>query len=279
MRSSTRQTSSIDSDTRSYLMTRLGADQALSRAEVAKLALYRAAARDASRRRTSRRSSATAPRSRSRISSMRSSGGETKEALRQLAATCRSRHRTVGRRFRRSGGTSRSSTASPRRKPPASASSRRFESLRPRPHFKREKAFVADIAGASARQRLLEALPLIQEAVKRARAQSGSRARLRRAAGARRSRGEGTRAGRPTSAILVTRSPVAAGLKPVYPRGHDVTSGTIMDQRRKRLADLIKERSFRRGNFTLGLGQARATTTSTASRPCCIPKARACSPS
>ena len=30
----------IDSDTRSYLMTRLGADQALSRAEVAKLALF-----------------------------------------------------------------------------------------------------------------------------------------------------------------------------------------------------------------------------------------------
>jgi hypothetical protein len=27
-----------------------------------------------------------------------------------------------------------------------------------------------------------------------------------------------------------------------------------MDQRRKRLADLIKERSFRRGNFTLASG-------------------------
>jgi len=47
-------------------------------------------------------------------------------------------------------------------------------------------------------------------------------------------------------------------LKPVYPREHDVTSGTIMDQRRKRLADLIKERSFRRGNFTLASGKQSA---------------------
>ena len=36
----------IDSDTRDYLMTRLGADQAMSRAEVVKLALY-VAGRDA----------------------------------------------------------------------------------------------------------------------------------------------------------------------------------------------------------------------------------------
>src|SRR6478609_11401380 len=34
--------------------------------------------------------------------------------------------------------------------------------------------------------------------------------------------------------------------------------GTIMDQRRKRLADLIKERSFRRGNFTLASGKQSA---------------------
>ena len=31
-----------------------------------------------------------------------------------------------------------------------------------------------------------------------------------------------------------------------------------MDQRRKRLADLIKERSFRRGNFTLASGKQSA---------------------
>jgi orotate phosphoribosyltransferase len=41
----------------------------------------------------------------------------------------------------------------------------------------------------------------------------------------------------------------------VYRRRHDVTSGTIMDQRRQRLADLIKERSFRRGSFTLASGK------------------------
>src|SRR3546814_14103267 len=43
-----------------------------------------------------------------------------------------------------------------------------LRSLRPRPHFKREKAFVADSRRIGA-QRLLEAMPLIQEAVKRAR--------------------------------------------------------------------------------------------------------------
>jgi hypothetical protein len=43
-----------------------------------------------------------------------------------------------------------------------------LRSLRPRPHFKREKAFVADSRRIGA-QRLLESLPLIQEAVKRAR--------------------------------------------------------------------------------------------------------------
>ncbi len=35
----------------------------------------------------------------------------------------------------------------------------------------------------------------------------------------------------------------------MYPPSR-VTLGAIMDQRRKQLADLIKERSFRRGNFT-----------------------------
>ena len=43
-------------------------------------------------------------------------------------------------------------------------------SLRPRPHFKREPVFLAHCRRWGA-QRLLEALPLIQEAVKRSRAQ------------------------------------------------------------------------------------------------------------
>ena len=47
-------------------------------------------------------------------------------------------------------------------------------------------------------------------------------------------------------------------MKPVYPRGHDVTPRMIMDQRRKRLSDLIRERSFRRGNFTLASGKESA---------------------
>jgi hypothetical protein len=42
------------------------------------------------------------------------------------------------------------------------------KSLRPRPHFKRERALIAHSRRLGAR-RLLEALPLIQEAIKRAR--------------------------------------------------------------------------------------------------------------
>ena len=43
-----------------------------------------------------------------------------------------------------------------------------MRSLRPRPHFKRERIFVAHCRRLGA-NRLIEALPLIQEAVKRAR--------------------------------------------------------------------------------------------------------------
>ncbi|MGH6827226.1 orotate phosphoribosyltransferase, partial [Methyloceanibacter sp.] len=57
---------------------------------------------------------------------------------------------------------------------------------------------------------------------------------------------------------------VAAGSKPVYPRVKRFVVRTIMDQRqssldlRGRLFDLIKERSFRRGNFTLASGKESA---------------------
>ncbi len=156
----------IDSDTRAYLMARLGADQAMSRAEVAKLALF-ASGQGRIAPRTSTRSSATAPRSRSRISCTTSAAARPRTRfasspdLPQPEPNRRSRSR-------RSGATSPSFTASPRRRPPASAPEQALRSLRPRPHFKREKAFVADSRRIGA-QRLLEALPLIQEAVKRAR--------------------------------------------------------------------------------------------------------------
>jgi DNA polymerase III delta subunit len=95
------------------------------------------------------------------------SGGETKEALRQLARLAAAGTEpsvalsALGRHF-----TQLHRIAS------AQAAGVNVEqalrSLRPRPHFKREKAFVADSRRLGT-QRLLEALPLIQDAVKRAR--------------------------------------------------------------------------------------------------------------
>ena len=156
----------IDSDTRAYLMTRLGADQALSRAEVAKLALFAAG------------SGRIGPDDIDAIVGDSAeiavenfvyevSGGDAKEAVRQLA---------------------RLDTASTEPSVALSALGRHFtllhriaaaqaagvsieqvwRSQRPRPNFKREKALIADSCRLGA-QRLLDAIPLIQEAVKRSR--------------------------------------------------------------------------------------------------------------
>ena len=156
----------IDSDTRSYLMTRLGADQALSRAEVTKLALFASG------------QGRLAPEAVDGIVGDSAdiavetfvyevSGGDTKEALRQLgrlaaagtelsvALSALGRHFTQLHRIASALGA-------------GVAIEQPLRSLRPRPHFKREKAFVADSRRLGA-QRLLEALPLIQDAVKRAR--------------------------------------------------------------------------------------------------------------
>jgi DNA polymerase-3 subunit delta len=156
----------IDSETRSYLMTRLGADQALSRAEVAKLALFasghgRVAPEDID--------AIVGDSAEIAVETFvyEVSGGETKEALRQLARLAAAGTEpsvalsALGRHF-----TQLHRIAS------AQAAGVNVEqalrSIRPRPHFKREKAFVADSRRLGA-QRLLEALPLIQDAVKRAR--------------------------------------------------------------------------------------------------------------
>ena len=85
----------IDSDTRSYLMTRLGADQALSRAEVAKLALFasghgRIAPEDID--------AIVGDSAEIAVETFvyEVSGGEAKEALSPARKTCRSGNRTVG---------------------------------------------------------------------------------------------------------------------------------------------------------------------------------------
>jgi DNA polymerase-3 subunit delta len=156
----------IDSETRSYLMTRLGADQALSRAEVAKLALF---ASGHGRVSPEDIDAIVGDSAEIAVESFvyEVSGGETKEALRQLARLAAAGTEpsvalsALGRHF-----TQLHRIAS------AQADGVNVEqalrSLRPRPHFKREKAFVADSRRLGA-QRLFEALPLIQDAVKRAR--------------------------------------------------------------------------------------------------------------
>jgi DNA polymerase-3 subunit delta len=110
----------IDSETRSYLMTRLGADQALSRAEVAKLALF------ASGHGRVTPSLATAPRLRLRPSCTRSVAVRRR---RRCASSQDLPQREPSRRSlsRRLADISRSSTASPRHRPLAAASSRRCE--------------------------------------------------------------------------------------------------------------------------------------------------------
>jgi DNA polymerase III subunit delta len=156
----------MDSDTRAYLMTRLGADQALSRAEVAKLALFAAGSRR------------IGPEDIDAIVGDSSeiavetfvydvSGGEAKEALRQLGRLAAAGTEpsvalsALGRHFTQL-----------HRIAAAQASGVTIEQamrqLRPRPHFKREHAFIAHSCRLGA-QRLLEALPLIQESVKRSR--------------------------------------------------------------------------------------------------------------
>ena len=156
----------IDSDTRAYLMARLGADQAMSRTEVAKLALF-----------VSGQGHIGADDIDAIVGDSAEiavenfvydvSGGETKEALRQLARLSAAGTEpsvalsALGRHFTQ---LHRIASAQAAGVAPEQA----LRSLRPRPHFKREKNFVADSRRIGA-QRLLEALPLIQEAVKRAR--------------------------------------------------------------------------------------------------------------
>ncbi|MGO8842908.1 MAG: DNA polymerase III subunit delta [Methyloceanibacter sp.] len=157
---------SIDAETRAHLTARLGADQAMSRSEVTKLALFAAG-----RGRISHEDIDAIVGDGAEIAVetfvYEVSGGETKEALRQLARLAATgiepslalsalgRHFTQLHRIAaaQAGGVS---------------GEQAVRSLRPRPHFKRERAFIAHSRRLGPR-RLLEALPLIQEAVKHSR--------------------------------------------------------------------------------------------------------------
>jgi len=156
----------IDSETKTYLMGRLGADQALSRSEVVKLALYarggdsishedvEAIVGDASEIALENFVYAT-------------SGGDSRQALRELRrlAAAGTGHASallaLARHFKQL-----------HRAAATQASGGSLEgavkSMRPRPHFKREPIFLAHCRRWGA-GRLADTLPLIQETIRRSR--------------------------------------------------------------------------------------------------------------
>jgi DNA polymerase-3 subunit delta len=157
---------SIDTDARTYLMTRLGADQALSRSEVAKLALYASGGETISEDDVDAIVGDAAETALENFV-YAASGGDPAVALRELQRLSAAGTNNaaalaaLGRHF-----TQLHRVAS------AQAGGGSFEdavkSLRPRPHFKREPQFLAHCKRWGA-TRLAQALPLIQDAIRRSR--------------------------------------------------------------------------------------------------------------
>ena len=156
----------VDADTKAYLIARLGADQALSRAEVAKLALY-----------ASGRGSVSMDDVEAIVGDAAEialenfvyqvSGGDAKAALRELdrlsaAGTgAASALAALGRHFTQ---LHRLATAQAK----GGNVQQALRTLRPPPNFKRVDAFTAQARRWGA-GRLLQSLPLIQDAVRRTR--------------------------------------------------------------------------------------------------------------
>jgi DNA polymerase-3 subunit delta len=157
---------SIDNEARTYLMTRLGADQALSRSEVVKLALYASggtsvshddieaivgdAAETALENFVYAASGGDPAHALSELQRLGAAGTETSSALVALGRHFTQLHRVASAVT--SGGD------------PEQA----VKSLKPRPHFKREPVFLAHCRRWGA-ARLAHALPLIREAIRRTR--------------------------------------------------------------------------------------------------------------
>jgi DNA polymerase-3 subunit delta len=145
-------------------MTRLGADQALSRSEVVKLTLY---AQGESRVSQDDVEAIVGDAAETALENFvyATSGGDPRAALselqrlaasgtdKQAALLALGRHFTQLHRVAAASGTSIDQS---------------LKSLRPRPHFKREDAFIAHCKRWGT-TRLAHALPLIQEAIKRSR--------------------------------------------------------------------------------------------------------------
>jgi DNA polymerase III subunit delta len=157
---------SIDRATRDYLMTRLGADQALSRSEVVKLALYAQGGRSVSHEDVEAIVGDAAETALENFV-YAASGGDAKAALaelQRLAAAGTERAvalSALGRHFIQLHRVASAASGS-------SSVEQSVKLLRPRPHFTREPLFLAHCKRWGA-MRLARALPLIQEAVRRTR--------------------------------------------------------------------------------------------------------------
>ena len=156
----------IDRETRAYLMTRLGADQALSRSEVAKLALYAKGAREVTHD-DIEAIVGDAAETALETFVYAASSGDAADALREMQRLAASGTESqaaliaLGRHF-----TQLHKVASA----PADGGSaeQAIKSLKPRPHFKRESEFLAHCRRLGP-ARLAHMLPLIQEAIRRSR--------------------------------------------------------------------------------------------------------------
>ncbi len=198
--------------------------------------------------RTWRRSSATPPRSRSRISSMRRAAAIRARPCASCSAW-RRRAPTGPRRCRRSARHFTQLHRVAATQASGGSLEQAMKSLKPRPHFKREPVFMAHCRRWGA-NRLAHALPLIQETVRRSRRSPDLDSRVRRAAAAEARIGDLTER---TGVLMHDRQH----------RGDPWTRTPQTHERRNKLFMLLRERAFKRGPGRARLGQERATTIST----------------
>jgi DNA polymerase-3 subunit delta len=157
---------SIDRDARDYLMTRLGADQAMSRSELVKLTLY---ARGEGRVSHDDIEAIVGDAAETALENFvyATSGGDAQAALselQRLAAAGTDRQAAlsaVGRHFTQLHRIASAASS-------GGSLEQSVKSLKPRLHFKREPLFVAHCKRWGT-ARLAHALPLIQEATRRSR--------------------------------------------------------------------------------------------------------------
>ncbi len=222
-------------------MTRLGADQALSRAEVVKLALYAAGGQ-----RVDQDDIDAVVGDAAEIALENfvyaGSGGDPGAALPSCNASPPPAP-TGPRRCPRLAGTSPSCIAWRRRWPRAAARTRPSQSLRPRPHFKREPVFLAHRKRWGARRlaACLAADPGGDQAHRAARPslEAAFAERL----------------------VLTLSRGFDAGARRCHACPAQIDSAAIEPARatrselRSKLFTLLKERAFRRGRFTLASGK------------------------